>query len=681
MARRRTELEPDLIALCRRMGSDVCVLLVEEPSSKAPARVLDQFRCPVEELESRLLKARCGRILAILPSTATLVRTIHVPPGGALQVESAIRIEAESRLLGSASAHRSGLGFIGIEGPTPTGLIVAWPDALDPGLPELDPQIDVTWAPEIACLAILAGDAPTTLAAIIDPDGSTAAVVPTPKGPVYRATRGLPETSNENRLRPLVAESLLGEGVNPSTIESSVKELLEGVDDRLIDGALLIPSDAESNLANLVDRDLDQFNNVDPATVRLLLAALATSRGANADLTKIRRFEHRENPSFLGGLAHRLSDGRTAVAIATLALILLILSPLAFSGLRLMIMRNKVEDISALEERVRRVENLEKVYRELDRQAWSITKLLGDVSNLMPEQIELVSLTVTHGEPLLVMGVAKRDADMDGNAIVYDFTGRLRDSGLFGEEIGPVASIDEPDARGYTEFKLTGDLADPLRPLRLEPENDYAVLSYRDRRYGPVDDDGFLIVEPEAKEARIEAMIARGIDLDKPLPPMEAAASSSSSSTRASSESTSRSSGSSASQSSEPSSNQSSSDRARSSDRGSETDRASARPSREQTRESTRSRDRASSSGRDRESTRDNDSSGPASRTSIRSRVIEIPTPLSIEEIETLSNAEAKARLAKIAGARNAPNATEEQKADLRTEWDALLNRIRETNP
>ena len=61
--------------------------------------------------------------------------------------------------------------------------------------------------------------------------------------------------------------------------------------------------------------------------------------------------------------------------------------------------------------------------------------------------------------------------------------------------------------------------------------------------------------------------------------------------------------------------------------------------------------------------------------------MIEIPETLSSEEIKTLSNAEAKARLAKIAGARNAPNATDEQKQAMKMEWDILLNHIRETNP
>ncbi len=663
MARRRTEFETNLIAVCRRRGDGVLVLLVREQSPGSPVKIVDRFACTPDELESRVLEARCGRILAILPSTATLVRTIHVPPAGALQVESAIRIEAESRLLGSAPPHRSGLGLIGIEGTTPTGLVVSWPDALDPGLPDVNPEIDVTWVPEIACLAAIAGDDPTSITAILDADGSTAAVVPTPKGPVYRATRGLPDASPEDRLRPLVAESLLGEGVDPNTIEVTVGDLLGDIESRLIEDALLRGPDADARLAKLAENGLEDVGEIDQASSRLLLAALGVASGENSNLAMLRRFEHREQPGILGTIVHRLSEGRNAVAIATIAFLLLIISPLAFSGLRLMIMRGKVENLAALEERVLRVENLQKVYRELDRQAWSVTKLLGDISNLMPEQIELVSVSITHGDPVTVTGLAKRDGDLSGTDIVFNFNRRLRESGLFAD-VGPMPSIDPPDGRGYSEFKITAELADPLRPIRTSPEDDYAVLSYRDRRYGPVDDDGYLIVDPDARQDRIDAMIARGIDLDRTLPPTEAAPSSGS---RASS----------------PSDNRASSPSARDSDRDSDRGSSVADSSQpeQEAGETIEARGRPSAADRGRDSSRSDGASAPASRSSIRSRVVEIPDPLSPEEIEILSNAEAKARLAKIAGARNAPDATDEQKATMKEEWDALLNRIRETNP
>ncbi|MCP4834061.1 MAG: hypothetical protein GY895_04790 [Phycisphaera sp.] len=671
MARRRIEFETDLIALCRRIGDEVSVLLVEESSPKRPAKVVDHFKCSTASLEERVLEARCGRLIAMLPSTATLVRTVHVPSGTALQVESAIRIEAEARLLGSAPAHRSGLGLISLGGPTPTGLVVAWPEALDPGLPEMMSEIDVTWVPEIACLALLAGDAPTTLTAVIDADGSTSAVVPTPHGPVFRATRGDSSRPAESRLRPLVAESLLGVDVEPSSIEQTASRLLEDVDPRLIDDSLLVSADAEAAIQPLIDRPLDDLGDLAPASARLLVAALGVARSDNAELAGLRRYEHREKPTLLGAVADRLSDGRTAVTIATIALLLLILSPLAFSGLRLMIMQGKVDDLGSLEDRVRRVENLKKVYQELDQQAWSVTKLLGDISNLMPEQIELVSVTITHGEPVTVTGVAKRDADMTGFDIVFDFNRRLRSSGVFLDE-GPRPSIEQPDARGYSDFKVTAELADPLRPIRPKPEDDYAVLTYRDRRYGPVDDDGYLIVDPTARQDRIDSMIARGIDLTASLPPATAAVDSSSRA-RADSPST------------QPPRRSTEAREDSGDDVAAETssqDRSEARTeARSRGRDDVRSRDRGSSASRERDSSRGSGQSAPASRDSIRTKVIEIPESMSSEEIKTLSNAEAKARLAKIAGARNAPNATDEQKQSMKTEWDTLLNHIRETNP
>ena len=61
--------------------------------------------------------------------------------------------------------------------------------------------------------------------------------------------------------------------------------------------------------------------------------------------------------------------------------------------------------------------------------------------------------------------------------------------------------------------------------------------------------------------------------------------------------------------------------------------------------------------------------------------MIEIPEPLTPEEVAQLSNAEAKARLTKVASARSAPNATDDQKAALKSEWEMLLQRIRETMP
>ena len=79
MARRRTEPDSDLIAVCRLQGGDARVLLIQ--GNPGDRRLRERFNCQIHELDARLGAAGCSRLLAILPSSATLVRTIHVPAG------------------------------------------------------------------------------------------------------------------------------------------------------------------------------------------------------------------------------------------------------------------------------------------------------------------------------------------------------------------------------------------------------------------------------------------------------------------------------------------------------------------------------------------------------------------------------------------------------------------------
>jgi hypothetical protein len=59
--------------------------------------------------------------------------------------------------------------------------------------------------------------------------------------------------------------------------------------------------------------------------------------------------------------------------------------------------------------------------------------------------------------------------------------------------------------------------------------------------------------------------------------------------------------------------------------------------------------------------------------------VTEVPAPISPEEIATLSNAEAKDRLSKVASAKLMPGLDDETKARLREEFKLIMARVRET--
>jgi hypothetical protein len=645
MSKRRIEFDSNLTAVCRRRGDAFRVAIFRGNGTQS---IEETYWCSPSDLRQRLETAQCGRILAILPSSASLVRTIHTPKGNPNQVEAAIRLEAEARMLGSTPSHRSGIAVLGRDSSHPTGLVVAWPESIGMDFPVLDPATEVRWVPEIACLAFLAGEQADSLSAIIDSDNSAiAAVIPTDHGPSFRAARSRQREGDgiESRLRPLVVESLLSEGVPPARIESEIKSMLEGIESRLIDDSLIISPGADDLLRKTVVNASIALDGSSPADDRIILAAMGVSSGSLSTLAEMREYEVHERPGFVRGLANRLSEGRVAVAVGMMALILILLVPLAGAGLRLLVLRAKVSDLQVLQAHVDKVDNLQKVYRELDRQAWSMTKLLGDVSNLMPESIELESISIQHGEPLVIGGYAKSSRDRSGADAVFEFNKRLRESGLLANS-GPESSIEEPDGRGYTEFKITAEIDDALRLVRYTTDEDYAITSYSERRYGPVDADGFLLegdAATAAMDARIEAGLAGISSTPEPRPV-----------TGSSGRST-----------------------AVAVDGDPEID-----PEEESEAESSSSQTAPGSSGSTRPSSRGSATSSrsnPSSRSAARNFVTEVPDPISPEEIATLSNAEAKDRLSKVASAKLMPGLDEETKSRLREEFTLIMARVRET--
>ena len=627
-------------------------------------RIVDRWSCAGSELGPRLTAAGCDELSVILPASATLVRTVHVPPASPLQVESAIRIEAEAKLLGSAPAHRTATGLLGIDSPHPTGLSVAWPESLEVDLPPLPEEIEVHWVPEIACLAFISGsECDRIIAQITQIDESTAvsAVIPSTEGPVFRSMRSdLLDQDPASILHPLVVETLLSDGTPAERLESTVDGLLADIPQRNISGGLVTDRDeTDAKLSSLASNITLEATGRWAATDRILLAILGVRAGGLGHLANLRMDQHSVDPGVLGRVVEKLSEGRTAVAIVITAILLFLLVPLAGAGLRLGVMHLKVDDLARLQGDVEQHENLKTIYRALDSEAWSMTKILGDIANLTPEQIELTSISVAHGEPVSISGVAKRDGDMEGRDVVFEFNRRLRESGLFADA-GPLPSIEAPDSRGFTEFDVSAELSNPLREIRTRAEDDYAVLTYQDRRYGPTDDDGYLIIDADLKDARIAAMIKRGLNFDRPL--MKARAQADPNSVAVADADSGR----------DPAT------ATLDAPAGTPESPEESPSTRSSGEESSGSPNRRPRDARDRPSTPSRGE--PASRSSIRDKVIEVPPPITAEEVATLNNAEAKATLEKVSLARKQPGLDEEVQARLKQEFYLLLARIQETN-
>ncbi|MFZ9691334.1 MAG: hypothetical protein ACO3EP_04775, partial [Phycisphaerales bacterium] len=356
-------------------------------------------------------------------------------------------------------------------------------------------------------------------------------------------------------------------------------------------------------------------------------------------------------PGFAGFLESsllRLSEPAFAIRFAIAAVVAAMVIPVAAAGLRVAILRSKLPDPQAFEDSMQDSERQLAVYRELEAQAWPFMKLLGDLSNCMPEAIEVESIVMGHGEPITIRGLAKPENDQTGADAILEMERRMRAAGVF-DKI--TKRWDPPDGRGVYEFSLSADVSRPTRPGRFTEAEDFAVTSLAERRYGPS-------ARPASRTAD-DSERASSVDSDEPA-----------STTDPEPASTTRRS---------PTSS----------------DRASAPPATlPETPISSGDPEDGGPAGADASATSGSglpDRGIGRRRSSEESattggRAVDVPDPsttvaavdYSDAEIEAMSKAEAQTALGKVARARQSPGLDDAAKERLRTLFDKLLRRVRE---
>ena len=619
-SKHRHETDENVLALCRQEGSAWRVLIVRDASG-TPA-VLNAVMGSEIDAREALAEHNVGRVLMAMPSWAYLVRTIRLPKGNEQQLMSALRLESETRLLGATPDHRQGMAILAASTSRPVGLVCSWPLTLQPTACPMPPgnDLNVTWAPDIVALAI-ATDGQNEFAATFDQEsGALALVVPTPNGPVYRSTRE-PTAQGENwsiGVMRVVRETLLNEGVKPTDVES---ESLRAADSARTAGCpFIIPSDADRRLtADLNDAE-DLLDNDNTGGWRLLLGLFQARHSHLAPLTMLRTTEQIERPSLLTTMRRKLATPRFATAVVAACVAIVVLTPLAATGLRLTLIRSKIANERALQSSVQRTENLIEIYRALSSEAWSMTKLLGDIASCMPETLEASGFVLSHGEPVSIEGISKTEGSNDGSEAVLAFAHRLRATGLF-ENVEP--SFSPPDGRGVRNFSVTADVRLQSKPIVLDNEDDYAIVTYSERRWGKVDEDGYLI----------GATTTPREDVDPPP------------------------------------SDPSTAPLATNEDNASPTE-----PKPDRTRTSQGGDSRAASSS-------STSRGAPRSRSEGRGEPPKVPDPVTSEEVAVMNRSEALTRLTEVAEAKNRPGTSEELKKRLGEDFDLLMQRVRETAP
>ena len=601
--------------------------------------MLGTLRGSHAEIIEFLTEYTVGRMLMILPSWACLVRTIRLPASNNTpQLMSALRLEAETRLLGSMPEHRSAMAILVPDTAHPVGLVCSWPTTVKttPAPLPNNSNIEVNWVPEIAALAAATGGE-NTFAAVFDPEsGSLAASVPTPSGPSFRSTREPVGSGAEwaNRINAIVRETLISEHVDPIEVARQATAASDEVRRQHGDSGyfLTLPANSDAILTDGVDGAESLLSEPDANAWRLLLGAFQTQRGSLAPLAKLREHAALQHPSLLKKLNNRMSTGRFAVAVVIACIILIVLTPLAASSLRLLLVRNKIENIQALKTSVRHTENLIEVYRTLNDEAWSMTKMLGDISNCMPDTLEISSIVLTHGEPISLDGISKSSGSSDGAEAVLEFATRLRATGLF-DTVEP--SFSPPDGRGIRDFKITAEVTQQAKPVHFPEEDDFALTSFSERRWGAVDEDGYLIGSGSGSGNHESATLpARSLASDE-----------------------------------NPTRQPDTDDLSGTGSLEDGDALANARPG-----DGRRASPRGSSST---STTR----GAPRSRSEGRGEPATIPDPVTPEEVQAMNRSEALKGLSEVAKAKNAPGIDEETKNRLQQDFDLLMQRVRETAP
>jgi len=675
---RSTETGP--VAILHHVGGVWRGLMVRASASDAEMlRVLDVGEFTDGDasgsLDAWLEEYDASRVISVLPASSVICRTVTLPNAEPAQLDQALRLQAESHLLGVAPQHRTAMSVLpsAPRENARAGLIVAWPE--NARGPQPPTQRAVTYVPDVACLAGLLGSQRPG-----DPvlwlDRGTASIAITlshANGLVYRATRESSEDEHEWRdsVARIVGETAVNVGHSAGFVQSIVAHTRELLAQRDVSGqVLMIPEEViETVAARLegVTTDRTWWS-----TYGIAAGAALAAHGPLAGLTRIIADKPIEDPSPMTVIANRLAQPRTAARVLVVCALLLAITPLAFSGLRLQLLKWRFGDVNETLQQVERAQSTLAMYRHFDQNAWSMTKLLSDIACNTPDGLEVNSIRLNQqNENIRIDGRAKPQGDnQTAKDVVAQMQRQLADTYIFDN-----IELDwkDPDAFGIYEFSLSASVARPHYQFNYPDELDYGRYTVADRRDGN---------EPRTREQIVQLMTTaeRGLrSPDRAL--LEGGGSSAGDASYASAN---RRAGNGASgapdrgvtrpprdASNEPAPN---ADAGRDRERMSQAEREAAQQELEQrtSRPERRRRQGMRESGDVNQ--RSEQRSGGAG---VPDRMV-VPDPITQEQVNQMNKAELRDQLTKVATARQHNRDDEELQERLRKEQQMILQRLRE---
>ncbi|MEE2908464.1 MAG: hypothetical protein VX527_11620 [Planctomycetota bacterium] len=473
--------QTNIVAVIHRQGSRwACV--AGQPLDADRIRVVDsQLLESDADLQPWINHVGAGSVRVIVPSSEVICRTCNLPDGEPDVLDEALRLQAETQLLGTAPPHRLAVAVLPTSGSDAvrTGLILAWPESS----PWTAPHLDVTplYTPDVTAVASLLGETrPANPIIWIDADNASLTIaLAHMQGVQVRALReDIPPTDLRAVIGSAVAETALQADLPMDRIEA-MKESISADLDHAPQQLLLPDAVKESTF-----RRTESETPLDEAWLHRYGIALGALLATSDDLVPLTMFQRELpmlQPTLVEATTEQLSSLRIAVWLMVAAVVLLVFAPLTISGIRLGMLRVSHPSLDYLVQQSERQDRQYAMYRALQSEAWPMTKLLADISNSTPEGIKLDTIRLAHGEPLKITGTATPPVGSDAARLVTEMKNHLESMGVFDDV---VLRWDDMDTYGPRTFSVDARVARPLYRPRYEEERDFGTLTLAQRLYG-----------------------------------------------------------------------------------------------------------------------------------------------------------------------------------------------------
>jgi hypothetical protein len=448
-----------------------------------------------DDLAAWLDEQQVRRVLGVLPAAAVVCRTCTLPDAEDAHLEQALALQAEAHRLEGVPPHRQAAAVLpAATGETSrSGIIVSWPEvATDGDVPAAHfadatarRTREVTFTPDVgAVAALLNGLRPTWPLLWFDrSDGSVALAISHPNGAIVRAARVSAEAGNgwSQDVGRVIAETALSVGHTPSFTESLVDAANASIEGLDRGAGLVTPPE-------VVDRARERVANT-PSEPRwwrdygVIVGALLAASNQLAVLTQMQLKRPEIAPSRGRRLVRALANPVAAAKITAACVLILLLSPLVISGLRLGLLKLRLPDLSDHLREARQAEVRLAMYRELKEKSWPMTKLLADIACNTPQGVDLDQIRIGYDERIRMSGRARPDGDSNLSApqVLALMQKNLRGAGMF-DEI--YLNWGDPNSFGQYEFTLSALVVAPYRRYEYPIDLDYGAWTLASRLYG-----------------------------------------------------------------------------------------------------------------------------------------------------------------------------------------------------